>query len=296
MRMSYWLQKLGIALFSSLPLFLLYALADFLFLLNYYVVGYRKAVVRENLKKAFPARSAAERLQIEKKFYRYLSDQVVETFKTFQMSENDILKRVEVLNPEVMNDLAEKGQHVVHLLGHHANWEWYAKALALKTKHWLFFVYKPLNNKGFDVLMKQMREQFGVKAVPMKSVFSTIESNLDKVHASFFGGDQSPMAHNRFIWIPFMHQPTAVYLGAEDIAKKYNAAVVFGKMRRVKRGYYTIELQLITDSPNETTFGEITKAHTLLLEELLEEQPQYWLWSHKRWKLQPDKHPSYATA
>jgi KDO2-lipid IV(A) lauroyltransferase len=296
MRMSYWLQKLGIALFSSLPLFLLYALADFLFLLNYYVVGYRKAVVRENLKKAFPARSAAERLQIEKKFYRYLSDQLVETFKTFQMSENDILKRVEVLNPEVMNDLAEKGQHVVHLLGHHANWEWYAKALALKTKHWLFFVYKPLNNKGFDVLMKQMREQFGVKAVPMKSVFSTIESNLDKVHASFFGGDQSPMAHNRFIWIPFMHQPTAVYLGAEDIAKKYNAAVVFGKMRRVKRGYYTIELQLITDSPNETTFGEITKAHTLLLEELLEEQPQYWLWSHKRWKLQPDKHPSYATA
>jgi KDO2-lipid IV(A) lauroyltransferase len=296
MRMSYWLQKLGIAVFSSLPLFLLYALADFLFLLNYYVVGYRKAVVRENLKKAFPARSAAERLQIEKNFYRYLSDQLVETFKTFQMSENDILKRVEVLNPEVMNDLAAKGQHVVHLLGHHANWEWYAKALALKTKHWLFFVYKPLNNKGFDALMKQMREQFGVKAVPMKSVFSTIESNLDKVHASFFGGDQSPMAHNRFIWIPFMHQPTAVYLGAEDIAKKYNAAVVFGKMRRVKRGYYTIELKLITDRPNETTFGEITKAHTLLLEELLEEQPQYWLWSHKRWKLQPDKHPSHATA
>jgi Kdo2-lipid IVA lauroyltransferase/acyltransferase len=158
MRMSYWLQKLGIAVFSSLPLFLLYALADFLFVLNYYVVGYRKAVVRENLKKAFPARSAAERLQIEKDFYRYLSDQLVETFKTFQMSESDILKRVKVVNPEVMNDLAEKGQHVVHLLGHHANWEWYAKALALKTKHCLFFVYKPLNNKGFDALMKQMRE------------------------------------------------------------------------------------------------------------------------------------------
>ncbi|MDP2189425.1 MAG: lysophospholipid acyltransferase family protein [Sphingobacteriaceae bacterium] len=296
MRISYWLQKLGIAIFSSLPLFLLYVLADFLFLLNYYLVGYRKAVVRENLKKAFPARSASERLQIEKDFYRYLSDQLVETFKTFQMSENDVLKRVEVLNPEVMNDLAAKGQHVVHLLGHHANWEWYAKALALKTKHWLFFVYKPLNNKGFDALMKQMRERFGVRAVPMKSVFSTIESNLDKVHASFFGGDQSPMAHNRFIWTPFMHQPTAVYLGAEDIAKKYNAAVVFGKMRRVKRGYYTIELKLITDTPNETAFGDITRAHTRLLEELLEEQPQYWLWSHKRWKLQPDKHPSNATA
>lgn len=296
MRISYWLQKLGITIFSSLPMFLLYALADILFLINYYVVGYRKSVVRANLSKSFPERSFAERLQIEKDFYRYLSDQLVETFKTFQMSEQAILKRVEVLNPEVMNELADKGQHVVHLLGHHANWEWYAKALALKTKHWLFFVYKPLNNKGFDALMKQMRERFNVKAVPMKAVFSTIEANLQRVHASFFGGDQSPMAHNRFIWIPFMHQPTAVYLGAEDIAKKYNAAVVFGKMRRVKRGYYTIELQLITDSPNNTAFGEITRAHTRLLEELLEEQPQYWLWSHKRWKLQPDKHPSHATA
>lgn len=296
MRISYWLQKLGIAVFSSFPLFLLYVLADLLFLINYYVVGYRKSVVRSNLKRSFPDRSTAELLQIEKEFYRYLSDQLVETFKTFQMSEHDILNRVEVLNPEVMNVLADKGQHVVHLLGHHANWEWYAKALALKTKHWLFFVYKPLNNKGFDALMKQMRERFGVKAVPMKAVFSTIDTSLDRVHASFFGGDQSPMAHNRFIWIPFMHQPTAVYLGAEDIAKKYNAAVVFGKMRRIKRGYYTIELQLITDTPNETAFGEITKAHTRLLEELLEEQPQYWLWSHKRWKLQPDKHPAHATA
>lgn len=296
MRISYWLQKLGIAVFSSFPLFLLYVLADLLFLINYYVVGYRKSVVRSNLKRSFPDRSTAELLQIEKEFYRYLSDQLVETFKTFQMSEHDILNRVEVLNPEVMNVLADKGQHVVHLLGHHANWEWYAKALALKTKHWLFFVYKPLNNKGFDALMKQMRERFGVKAVPMKAVFSTIDASLDRVHASFFGGDQSPMAHNRFIWIPFMHQPTAVYLGAEDIAKKYNAAVVFGKMRRIKRGYYTIELQLITDTPNETAFGEITKAHTRLLEELLEEQPQYWLWSHKRWKLQPDKHPAHATA
>jgi len=296
MRLSYWLQKLGIAVFSSLPLTVLYVLADFLFLINYYLVGYRKKVVRNNLQKSFPNRSASELLHIEKDFYRYLSDQLVETFKTFRMSERDFGKRVEVLNPEVMNAIADRGQHVVHLLGHHANWEWYAKALALRTRHWLFFVYKPLNNKGFNTLMKQMRERFGVKAVAMKDVFRTIDAHLDRPHASFFGGDQSPMAHNRFIWMPFMHQPTAVYLGAEDIAKKYNAAVVFGKMRRVKRGYYTIELQLITDTPNETAFGEITQAHTRLLEELLEEQPQYWLWSHKRWKLQPDKHPAHATA
>lgn len=296
MHVSYWLQKLGIAFISSLPLVVLYMLADFLFLINYFVVGYRKRIVRKNLLMAFPNRSRKELRSIELAFFRYLSDQLVETFKTFSMSESDILKRVEVLNPEVMNVVAAKGQQVVHLLGHHANWEWYAKALALRTQHRLFFVYKPLNNKGFDLLMKQMRERFGVKAVAMKEVFRTIEANLDRPHASFFGGDQSPMAHNRFIWMPFMHQPTAVYLGAEDIAKKYDAAVVFGKMRRVKRGFYTIELQLITDTPNETAFGEITEAHSRLLEELLEEQPQYWLWSHKRWKLQPDKHPSHATA
>lgn len=292
MQWSYRLQKSLIFVLSSCPLWLLYRLSDGLFLINYYLIGYRKSVVRRNLEKAFPTRTVEERRRIERAFFRYLTDQLMETIKAFSMNEMDILARVRVLNPEVMDRLHKQGQHVVHLLGHHANWEWYAKALALSTRHQLFFVYKPLNNKAFDRLMIEMRQQFGVLAVPMKAIFKTIEARPLPLHASFFGGDQSPTAHNRYIWIPFMHQETAVYLGAEEIAKKYNAAVVYGKMRRVKRGLYTIELKCITEKPRETAFGEITKLHTIELESLLEEQPEYWLWSHNRWKLDPVKHPS----
>ncbi len=254
-------------------------------MLNYYVIGYRRHVVLTNLRNSFPEKSEEEIKRIARKFYQYLSDQFVETFKTLTISEAELDKRVKLLNPEVMNSLYDKGQSVVHLLGHHANWEWYAKQLARYTKHQLFFVYKPLSNKGMDQLMIDLRSRFGVMAVPMKAVFKTIESYKTRPHASFFGGDQSPMRHNKFIWLNFLNQETAVYLGAEDIAKKYDEAVVFGKMRRVKRGYYTITLALITDKPTTTAPGEITAAHTLALEEFLYEQPEYWLWSHKRWKL-----------
>ncbi len=281
---SYRLQYFLLYLFSLLPYRLLYLLSDVFFVLNYYLVGYRRKVVFQNLRNSFPDKSEKEIRIIARKFYHYLSDQFVETFKTLSISEEELDRRVVLLNPEVMNKLYEKGQSVVHLLGHHANWEWYAKQLARKTRHQLFFVYKPLSNKGMDKVLIALRSRFGVMAVPMKEVFKTIESYTERPHASFFGGDQSPMRHNKYIWTTFMHQETAVYLGAESIARQYNEAVVFGKMRRLKRGYYSIELSLITDVPLQTAPGEITVAHTKALESLLQEQPEYWLWSHKRWK------------
>lgn len=282
---SYRIQFGIISTIARLPLSVLYLASDVLFFLNYYLIRYRYDVVVENLRKSFPNRDEAEIKRITEAFYHYLSDQLVETFKTLVISEEELDRRVVVLNPEVMNTLYDQGKSVVHLLGHHANWEWYAKQLHRKTKHQLFFVYKPLSNKGMDRVMFKLRSRFGVMPVAMKDVFRTIESWKIEPHASFFGGDQSPMRHNKYIWTTFLHQETAVYTGAEDIAKKYDEAVVFGKMRRIKRGYYTIELQLITDSPKQTEPSEITKAHTKVLEDFLEEQPEYWLWSHKRWKL-----------
>lgn len=272
-------------LFSCLPLWLLYRLSDLLYLLNYYVIRYRMGVVRENLKNSFPEKSEAERTLICRAFYHYLSDQLVESIKTLSISAKSLDKRVQFENPEVMNALYDRGISVVHLLGHHANWEWYAKQLARKTKHQLFFVYKPLSNKIMDQLMYRLRARFGVMPVAMRAIFKTIQAFDHQPHASFFGGDQSPMQHNKYLWLNFMHQETAVYLGAEDIARQYKQAVVFGKMRRLKRGYYSISLELITDQPNELPYGEITRKHTLALESLLAEQPAYWLWSHRRWKL-----------
>jgi len=288
-QLSYWVQRFLLRLFSSLPFWFLYGLSDCLFLINYYLIGYRRKTVMLNLRNSFPEKTEQEIQLIARRFYQYLSDQFVETFKTLTISAAELDKRVQVLNPEVMNALYDRGQSVVHLLGHHANWEWYAKQLARYTKHQLFFVYKPLSNKGMDRVMIDLRSRFGVMAVPMKEVFRTIESYQDRPHASFFGGDQSPMRHNKYIWLNFLHQETAVYLGAEDIAKKYNEAVVFGKMRRIKRGYYTITLELITANPAATAAGEITISHTRALEELLQEQPEYWLWSHKRWKFKKEE-------
>lgn len=140
-----------------------------------------------------------------------------------------------------------------------------------------------------DRLMYRLRARFGVRPVAMREIFKTIEAFGQQPHASFFGGDQSPMRHNKYMWLDFMHQETAVYLGAEDIARQYNQAVVFGKMRRLKRGYYSISLELITDHPESLPYGAITRKHTDALANLLAEQPEYWLWSHRRWKLKREE-------
>lgn len=290
MRTSYFVVFYSFAyLFSLLPLWLLYRLSDVLFVLNFYVIRYRMAVVQENLRNSFPEKTQGERDQICRAFYRYLSDQLVESIKTLSISAKELEKRVRLENPEVMNSLYDKSISVVHLLGHHANWEWYAKQLARKTKHPLLFVYKPLSNKFMDRLMYRLRARFGVRPVAMREIFKTIEAFGQQPHASFFGGDQSPMRHNKFMWLDFMHQETAVYLGAEDIARQYNQAVVFGKMRRLKRGYYSISLELITDQPESLPYGAITRKHTDALANLLAEQPEYWLWSHRRWKLKREE-------
>jgi len=273
------------------PLERLYVLSDIVYILIYYIIRYRRKMVRNNLIRSFPSRPGRQLLSVEKNYYRYLGDQFVETIKAFKMEESELRRRVVIENPEVLNGFYAKGQSVMHLLGHHANWEWYAKILAMHMQHTLWFVYKPLSQDGFEHLLAEMRQTHGIEVVPMKEVARRLNEGLHKPVCCYFGADQSPTAHNRYLWIPFLNQPTAVFLGAEELAKRHNMAVVYGSMRRTRRGHYHIRLTVMTDHPRGTAPGEITRWHTAELEKLLQEQPQYWLWSHNRWKLDPDKHP-----
>jgi len=290
----YKLQKNGVNWLAGWPLTRLYRLSDLLFPFIYYIIRYRRKLVRDNLIRSFPERDLQQIKTIEKDYYRYLGDQFVETIKAFRMDEQELSQRVTIENPEILAGLFEKGQSIMHLLGHHANWEWYAKMLAMHMQHSLWFVYKPLSQDGFEHLLAGMRQTHGIQVVPMKEVARRLTAGPEKPVCCYFGADQSPTAHNRFMWIPFLHQPTAVFLGAEELATRHNMAVVYGSMRRKERGHYTISMEMLTTRPADLQPGEITRWHSSALEKLLQDQPQYWLWSHNRWKLNADRHPGVS--
>ncbi|MBM3918117.1 MAG: lysophospholipid acyltransferase family protein [Sphingomonadales bacterium] len=291
----YTVQKNGVQWLAGWPLKRLYRLSDLLFPLIYYIMRYRRGLVWQNLVRSFPEKNLHQIRAIEKGYYQYLGDQFVETLKAFRMDDKELRQRVTLENPEILSGIFERGQSVMHLLGHHANWEWYAKILAMNMKHTLWFVYKPLNQDGFEHLLAGMRQTNGIEVIPMKEVSRRLTAGPERPVCCYFGADQSPTAYNRFMWIPFLHQPTAVFLGAEELAKRHNMAVVYGSMRRMKRGHYSISMELLTDHPADLEPGEITRWHTAALERLLQDQPQYWLWSHNRWKLNPNQHPGVSS-
>lgn len=261
-----------------------YAWANVVYLLLYYGLKYRRKVVMANLQGCYPDWSETKLKQTEKKFYRFLSDLMAESVKSFSISEAEINKRVKITNPELVNRLAEEGKSVVHLLGHHANWEWFAFAFSLHCKHQLYFIYKPLSSEAFEYAYQQFRSRFGSKPVPMKQLFKTLKEPSARPFATYFGSDQCPQPHNDYIWTQFLHRETPVYAGAEVVARKFDHAVVFGKMRRTKRGFYTITFELLTENPRALPLYTLTDLHSQVLTDLVDEAPELWIWSHKRWK------------
>ena len=271
--------------FSFLPLGVLYVISDFFYLIIYFVFGYRKKVVRQNIKNSFPEKSEKERIKIEKKFYHHLIDIFIETIKLMHISEKEIKRRNKFINIDVAKDLFTKGKPIIGVVGHYNNWEWFNN-MQLYSKHLGLAIYKPINNKRFEKFMNKIREKYGAKAVPMHETLRKL-IQLKKqgiLPFTLLVADQSPVKEEINYWTKFLNQDTPVYLGVEKIAKKFDHAVVFMKMRKPKRGYYETEIVLITDKPKETKDFEITEKHVSLLEELIKEKPEYWIWSHRRWK------------
>ena len=268
-----------------LPEFILYLISDFLYVLAYHVVAYRKKVVFENLKKAFPEYSDAEIRKIAKKFYHHLCDTMLESAVSHFYSERKALKRISYKNLEVLHELHSSGKQVIAVLGHYGNWE-YLMTLSLVTKYPFVAVYKPLRNKYFDRMVTRNRTRFGGIVTPMEQIFRKLLElkGQKKPVITLNLSDQSPMLHQIQYWTEFMGVDTPVYLGSEKLAKKMDAAVVFLKIRKIKRGRYEVETELICKDPKEMGAHEITERHVRILEDLIREEPGYWLWSHRRWK------------
>lgn len=275
-----------IRIIGILPLRLLYIISDLMYVLVFYIIRYRRDVVFINIRNSFPEKSTREVRNTAKKFYRNLCDLVIETVHQTGMDEQEIKKRVKYNNPELIQEYYDRGKDVAAVLGHYCNWEWMC-GFPIITPYKCITIYKPLTNKVFDNFMLEMRSRFGADLVPMQAAIRKIyeykKQGIPSITA--FISDQAPAQGNSMLWVEFLNQDTAVYPGVERIAKKMDMAVVFFKMKKVKRGYYEFDFIPLFDSTSDVNDQEITKAHVSMLEYQIREQPEHWLWSHRRWKL-----------
>lgn len=285
------LSRLGISflyLLSLLPFWMLYLISDFLFLIVYYVIGYRRKVVHENLANSFPEKSEQERRIIEKKYFQYLCDLMVETVKMITIPQKAVAKRVRPTNLEVMDAYFKQGRSIIGAVGHYCNWEVANLGLSAYFNATLLVVYKPLTNKVFDDFFIKMRSRLGSILVAMKNITRTMVKYKDDPTFALLVADQTPVKHEAVYFTDFLNQPTAFFLGIEKLAKLTDQVVVFCDVKRVKRGYYEYTFIPIEDKPKQTAEYEITNAYIKCLEEMIRREPQYWLWSHRRWKFKPE--------
>lgn len=285
------LSTLGIVLLyliSLLPFWLLYRISDGLFYILYYLVKYRRRVVAENLRSAFPEKSDRELKIIEKEYFRYLADLVVESVKLFTISEKEVMRRMHCPNFSLIEGYFSEGKSVIGALGHYGNWELAGHCLSLLTKtHRRIIVYKPLTNITFNGAVKKMRERFGATLVAMQNTMRALIGFKKENTITVLVSDQTPVPNESTYFIQFLNQPTPVFLGVEKLSKLLNNVVVFCDIRRIKRGYYNVTFVPLFEDTKNTAEYEITRGHVSYLEEVIKNEPAYWLWSHRRWKFKP---------
>lgn len=271
-----------LVLFSLQPFWLLYRLSDALAFLLYRILGYRKKVVLRNLEGSFP--KAIDIHITAKKFYSYLADTVFESIKCFTIKEKNLLKRIACDNPEIMEQYAKENKSVIFMSGHYCNWEYLIYAMNLQFPHLAIGVGKPLTNKVMNKLMNGKRSRFGMKIISASNIKEEFARDKDILTASLFLSDQYPGGVNKGLPTRFLNKETEFLYGAEKYARDYDCAVVYADFERKRRGRYNYRIIKITDKPNEMEKGEIIKIYISLLEKTINRAPEYWLWSHKRWK------------
>ena len=282
-RLGFYLLLPWIYLISLLPFWLLYRFADGIFFLLYYFPGYRKKIVMRNLRNSFPEKTEEEIHRIAKKFYQYFADLVLESLKLLTISPTELKKHISMPDTSPFNTYFKANQSVVVIMGHFGNWEWAGACFALKKLHPLYVIYHPLANPHFDNLVKHMRTRFGNRIYAMKEATRGILKNQDQVSATTFIADQSPSPKNAY-WTRFLNQDTPIFLGPEKIAKKLNFPVIYVSVKRIGRGQYRIDNELLFAHPKNTQDFEISAKHTKKLEQDIRDYPETWLWTHRRWK------------
>jgi KDO2-lipid IV(A) lauroyltransferase len=270
---------------SILPFPVLYLLSDFLFAFVFYVWRYRKKVVFDNLRISFPGETDAEIKALRWFYYRYLSDLFLETIKMLTISSKELIRRCYLDEPSIklLNQLYNDRESAIITLGHKGNWEWAGTAFSLLCQQPIYIIYHPLSNSILDKVMQQMRSRFGARLTTMNNAFRTLKQVEGEPILSAFVADQSPPPETA-LWTEFLHRETPFFKGPEKISSKLGQNVVYLSIRRVRRGYYVMHVDKLTDSRQEYVPGQVTKKYVEALEKDILSDPTTWLWSHRRWK------------
>ena len=274
---------------SLLPFRVLYALSDALFYPLYYVVRYRRRVVRRNLVESFPEKTEEEIVHIEKQFYSFFCDYIVETLKQLSLSEKEMRRRMTFSGTDdLIRDMERDDKHYTFIyLGHYCNWEWIASMPYWFPKGTVCGqIYHPLYNKAFDRLFLEMRSRYGAQCIPMKETLRKIlEMRRRSNHVVVgFISDQAPKWNSIHHFTPFLHHDTPVFIGTEKLGRKLDAVIYFADVTRPRRGYYHCHLYRMVDDVKAVPEYQVTDVYMQHLEQMIRRAPQYWLWSHNRWK------------
>jgi Kdo2-lipid IVA lauroyltransferase/acyltransferase len=271
-----------IYLIASLPFKALYVFSDFLYFILK-LSGYRKKVVLTNLRNSFPEKTEKEIQAIAKDYFKYLCDLTLETLKTLRMTEKEAIEHCVFHKTDWLDNLYKENKSIIIVMGHYGNWEWAGPSFSLNNDFQLFVIYRPLSNPYFERMMTGMRTKFGTKITPINNTLRDMVANRKAVTATAFIADQTASPENAY-WMNFLNQDTAVFVGPEKLAKKFNYPVVYANVKRIKRGYYEIFPELMVDEPKNTPDNFILETFTHRLEKEINAEPTVWLWSHRRWK------------
>lgn len=273
-------------LLSLLPLTILYGISYVVYFICYYLVRYRRKVVRQNLLNSFPEKSLEEIVKIEKAYYLHFADVAVETIKLMHISDEEMRHRMQFTNPEVISDFCEQGKSIVLLLGHYGNWEWIPSIYMNYDGIIGGELYRPLKNKFFDEFFLELRSRFGTVNIPKNDALRAIVGyrRENKTFALGFIADQTPSKNNLHYWKTFLNQDTPFLTGPERIARSGGYAVIYFDVKKLDRGYYSCDLITLTDDAKKTAENEITDKYVELFEKTIRRDPSCWLWSHRRWK------------
>jgi KDO2-lipid IV(A) lauroyltransferase len=280
-----------IKFFSRLPLRALYAFSSFLYLLAFYMVRHRHRLIREQIDKVFPGKSGPERQAVHKQFLRNFCDVMVEVLKSASTRESDIRARVHIVNLEAARRYLDAGQSVMFLTSHMGNWEWLLHGVTLQLGYPVDAAYKPLNDPWAERLMYSIRSRFGARLVPAKHLLEDVLRRRAIVRAVALNADQAPVSTDKRYWTQFLGQDTAFYIGAEQIARATRLPILYASMRRLRRGYYEVELKPLWDGREVTPPSTVTERYARACELDVLKSPADWLWSYRRWRL---KKPLYG--
>jgi KDO2-lipid IV(A) lauroyltransferase len=282
-----------VKLFSRLPMWALYAFAGFLYFLAYYVVRHRQHVIREQLAKVFPTLSEDERSAIHRQFLRNFCDVMVEVLKSVSLSPAHMSARIRILNLEVARAHLDAGQSVMFVTSHLCNWEWLLQGVTLQLGYPVDAAYKPLHDAWAERLMLKVRSRFGARLIPAKELLADFLRRRAIVRAVAMNADQAPASTDKRYWTQFLGQETAFYVGAEQIARATRLPMLYLVMRRVRRGYYEVQMRPLWDGREALPANAVTERYARACERDVLDHPADWLWSYRRWRL---KKPLYGAA